>query len=71
MESRDIKTRRKALGWDRAELARRAGLDRSVMQLVELGQWSEEDALQRVETVLSRAEAGEVDIVLPPPRFDA
>jgi transcriptional regulator with XRE-family HTH domain len=67
----DLKERRKALGWDRAELARRAGLDRSVMQLVELGQWTEEDALQRVEEVLRRAEAGELDVVLPPIQYDA
>lgn len=64
--SDDIKTRRKALGWDRAELARRAGVDRSVMQLVELGQWTEEEALRRVEEVLSRTEAGERDVCLPP-----
>jgi transcriptional regulator with XRE-family HTH domain len=67
----DIKERRKALGWDRAELARRAGIDRSVMQLVELGQWTEEEALQRVEEVLRRAEGGELDVVLPPLEYDA
>jgi transcriptional regulator with XRE-family HTH domain len=66
-----VKDRRKALGWDRAELARRAGVDRSALQLVELGQWTEEDALRRVEEVLARTEAGEVDVVLPPPQVDA
>jgi transcriptional regulator with XRE-family HTH domain len=66
-----VKDRRKALGWDRAELARRAGVDRSALQLVELGQWTEEDALKRVDEVLSRTEAGEVDVVLPPPEVDA
>jgi transcriptional regulator with XRE-family HTH domain len=67
----DIKDRRKALGWDRAELARRAGLDRSVMQLIELGQWTEEEALQPVEEVLRRTEAGELDVVLPPLAHEA
>lgn len=65
-----VKERRKALGWDRAELARRAGVDKGAMQLVEMGQWSEEDALRRVEEVLSRTEAGEVDVVLPRPEVD-
>ena len=61
-----IKERRAALGWDRAELAKRTRLHKSVVQLVEPGQWTEEDALQRVETALSRAEAGETDVLLPP-----
>ena len=67
MTTDDIKARRKALGWDRAELARRAALDRSVVQLVERGEWSESDALARVEEVLRRAEAGERDVQLQPP----
>ncbi len=62
-----IKERRAALGWNRAELARRCGLDKRVMQLVELGQWTEDDALQRAETVLSRAEGGDLTVELPPP----
>lgn len=65
-----VKDRRKALGWDRAELARRAGVDRAALQLVELGQWTEEDALRRVEEVLARTEAGEADVVLAPPAID-
>ncbi|MCB9697804.1 MAG: helix-turn-helix transcriptional regulator [Alphaproteobacteria bacterium] len=65
-----VKDRRKALGWDRAELARRAGVDRSALQLIERGEWSEEDALRRVDEVLDRTEAGEADVVLPPPRVD-
>ncbi len=66
-----VKDRRKALGWDRAELARRSGVDKSALQLVELGQWTEEDALRRVEEVLARTEMGEKDVVLPPPVVDA
>lgn len=62
-----IKERRKALGWNRAELADRAGIDRSSMQLIELGQWEVEESLQRVGEVLDRAEAGETDVRLPPP----
>lgn len=62
-----VKDRRKALGWDRTELARRAGVDKAALQLVELGQWTEPDALRRVDEVLARAEAGELDVVLPPP----
>lgn len=65
-----VKDRRKALGWDRAELARRAGVDKAALQLVERGEWSEEDALRRVEEALTRAEAGEIDVVLPPPTVD-
>lgn len=62
-----IKERRKALGWNRTTLAQRAQVDRSAMQLMELGEWSESDALARVEEVLQRAEAGEVDVQLAPP----
>jgi len=62
-----IKERRKALGWNRATLAQRAAVDRSAMQLIELGQWTEEDALARVNEVLTRAEAGETDVQLDPP----
>lgn len=59
-----VKDRRKALGWSRAELADRAGIDPRLVQLVELGQWSEEGALARLAEVLRRAEAGEVDVRL-------
>lgn len=62
----DIKERRKALGWNRAELAKRAALDKHVVQLIEMGQWSEEDALGRVQYVLRSAEAGQLDIQLDP-----
>lgn len=66
-----IKERRKALGWNRAELAQRAAIDRRVVQLVELGQWSEEGALGRVEFVLKAAEAGDLDVQLPPVQAEA
>jgi len=61
-----VKERRKALGWNRAELAARTVLDKRVVQLIELGQWSEDGALGRVEYVLSAAENGELDVQLPP-----
>ncbi|MCB9795034.1 MAG: helix-turn-helix transcriptional regulator [Alphaproteobacteria bacterium] len=63
----DIKARRKALGWSRGELAERAGLDKGVVQLVELGQWEEFEALGRLDTVLRMGEAGEEDPRLAPP----
>jgi transcriptional regulator with XRE-family HTH domain len=66
-----IKERRKALGWNRATLAGRAQVDRSAMQLIELGEWTEGEALERVEEVLRRAEAGEVDVQLAPPEKPA
>ena len=61
-----LKVRRKALGWARAELARRAALDGRIVQLVELGQWSEGDAIGRIRAVLLRAEGGELDVQLDP-----
>lgn len=60
----DVKARRKALGWSRAELADRAGIDPRLVQLVELDQWTEEGALARLAEVLRRAEGGEVDVRL-------
>lgn len=63
----NVKERRKALGWDRAELARRAGVDKAALMLIERDQWSEEDALMRVAHVLSEAEAGNLDVQLAPP----
>ena len=59
-----IKGRRKALGWDRRELAERAGLDPHVVQLAELEQWAEPDALGRLEYVLKCAEDGDLDVRL-------
>lgn len=59
--------RRTALGWDRAELARRAGVDRAALQLIERDAWTDPDALARVAEVLDRAEKGERDVALPAP----
>ena len=61
-----IKARRKALGWRRGELARRAAIDPRLVQLIELGQWSEGDAIGRVKAVLLRAEAGDTAVQLEP-----
>ena len=63
----NVKERRKALGWDRATLAQRTGLNKSVVALVERGMWEEDDALTRVAYVLNEAERGNMDIQLPPP----
>ena len=64
----DFKQRRKKAGWSRKELAARAGLDPRVVQLVELDQWSEFEALGRLEAVLTRKEEGEEDPWLAPPK---
>lgn len=61
-----VKTRRKALGWSRADLAQRASLDKRIIQLVELGEWTESDALGRIDYVLNAAEHGEAEVQLPP-----
>jgi len=63
----EVKARRKALGWSRAELAQRAGVDRAALALIERDQWSEEDALGRVAETLWRAEHGEPDVQLAHP----
>lgn len=61
-----IKDRRKALGWSRADLAQKAALDKRVVQLVELGEWTESDAIARLEYVLKSAEHGDLAIQLDP-----
>jgi len=66
-----LRTRRKALGWSRRELAQRAGIDPRVVQLLELDEWTEGDAIGRVRAVLMRAEAGELDVHLPPAELPA
>ena len=63
-EKKSITERRKALGWDRQQLAERAGIDRFVVQLIERGEWEEGEARMRVDIVLERAEAGEADVRL-------
>lgn len=64
MTDASIKARRRALGWNREELAERAGIDKFVLQQIELGSWTEGEAHIRVETCLERAEAGETDVRL-------
>ncbi len=64
-----IRTRRKAIGWSRRELAHRAGIDPRVVQLIELDEWTDGDAVGRVRAVLMRAESGERDVMLPPPEI--
>jgi len=61
-----IKDRRKALGWSRAQLAQKAALDKRVVQLVELGEWTEADALARLDYVLKSAEHGDLAVQLDP-----
>lgn len=64
--SNPIKARRVALGWNREDLARRTALEKQIVQLCELDQWTESGALGRIEYVLSAAEAGDLSIQLPP-----
>ena len=59
-----IKDRRKALGMNRQDLAGRAGIDKGVLQQIELGLWEEGEARIRVGVVLDRMEAGEADVKL-------
>ena len=62
----ELKTRRKALGWSRRDLAERTALDKRIIQLVELGQWTESEAVGRIEYVLSAGESGDLEVRLPP-----
>lgn len=57
----DLKERRKALGWTRAELAQRAAVDPRTLQLLELGQSLDTEARERVEAVLAAAELDQAD----------
>lgn len=61
-----IKDRRKALALSRQELAERAGIDKGVLQQIELETWQEGEARIRVEVLLDRIEAGERDARLEP-----
>lgn len=65
-QAAELKARRRALGWSRGELAARAALDPRIIQLLELGQWTEGEAIGRARAVLIRAESGEADVQLPP-----
>lgn len=65
-EGADVKRRRRTLGWTRADLSTRAALDPRIVQLIELGEWTEGDALGRVRATLLRAENGDLDVQLPP-----
>ena len=65
----NVKERRKALGWDRATLADRAGVDKAALALIERGMWSEADALTRVAHVLLQAEAGNLEVRLERPQM--
>jgi transcriptional regulator with XRE-family HTH domain len=64
----DLKARRKALGWSRADLAARTGLNSAAIALIEREAWTEEDAITRVHFVLSEAEAGRTEVRLDPPK---
>ncbi|MCO4745860.1 MAG: helix-turn-helix transcriptional regulator [Proteobacteria bacterium] len=61
-----VKERRKALGWNRRELAGRAGVNSAALALVERGEWNDEDLLTRLDTVLTAAENGDFDLRLEP-----
>lgn len=65
-QGEEVKRRRRALGWSRGDLAARAALDPRIIQLVELGEWTEGEAIGRVRAVLIRAEGGDLDVQLPP-----
>lgn len=67
-----IKDRRRALGWRRAELARRASVDPRTLQLIEFGDSLDDESIARVRKVLDIAESGDLDgaQVAAPPRPD-
>jgi transcriptional regulator with XRE-family HTH domain len=67
----DVKARRQALGWSRADLAERSGLNSALIAMMERGDWSEEDAWTRVAFVLGKAEEGDLSVRLPPPERPA
>ncbi len=55
----DIKTRRKALGLTRKELAIKAYVDPPSVQLIELGHHVDDKFVNRIEKTLDALEAGE------------
>jgi transcriptional regulator with XRE-family HTH domain len=52
----EIRKRREALGWSRKELARRAGIDPSVLQLIELGMSSDDESKVKADHALVEGE---------------
>lgn len=52
----DIRSRRTALGWSRKQLSAFAQVDASVVQLIELGQWADDEAIAKVDKALTEAE---------------
>jgi transcriptional regulator with XRE-family HTH domain len=64
----NYRERRKALGWSRADLAERTGINTAAIALIERGEWTEDDALTRVVFVLGEAEAGNLDVKMAPPK---
>lgn len=61
-----LKERRKALGLGRADLAHMAVVDKRILQLLELGQSSDDESLDRAERALTALEQG-----APMPDFQA
>ena len=57
--STDIKTRRKALGLTRKELAIKAYVDPPSVQLIELGHQVDQKFVNRIDKTLTCLEAGE------------
>ncbi len=55
----DIKSRRTALGWSRAELARRAYVDPRTLQLIELDLSEDDESRKRVTDALDAGERGD------------
>ena len=52
-----LRARREALGWSRKDLASRAGVDPSVIQMLEFGHLTDEASLQRCTQALAQGEA--------------
>ena len=73
-EGKAIAVRRKALGWSRGDVAGRAALDPRIIQLLEMGLWSEGEAIDKVAAMLeqcgytlddvhARALAAKIDVI--------
>lgn len=52
-----LRERREVLGWSRKQLAAAVPIDASVLQLVELGQWDDPEAIGKIEAALRAEEA--------------